>query len=133
MTDRPDPMKTAIVTALTGEIITDEGTSLIYPAYLTEVENPTYPCITITRVGAHKMPTLIAYEGFAKLDFWSKYGDDQLSSMQRQVEAIISNQYFTGIGAPFWFRLADMSDPMYEARTFTYHLSAKYQIFQMTL
>jgi hypothetical protein len=112
----------------------------IYPQHLAMLTNPTYPNVTLMRSGLGGDPSITNLDNmFLIIDVWSKKNVAELWSIYADINsvtnapvgirALLHNQGFDfteaiiGLCTELW-----VTDNLYEPRTQTFHLSARYSL-----
>jgi len=102
----------------------------IYPKHISGVENPIFPCITISFEKVESNCNEVSEDGYYVIDIWSKNGNSELTSIHNLIKKLINKKRSLG-GGIVYCRLYHANDDLYEEDTNTYHLCSKYQITSM--
>jgi hypothetical protein len=125
-----DLVKADIIASLSANadlIVLIANSRAIYPNHLSAVENPVYPCITISTNSLETMITRLSDEGVYQLDVWSKSSNDELWEIYNLVKQTINLKPLSN--GVFLMRQISVNDDLFENDTHTFHLASKYKTF----
>lgn len=124
-----DILKESIRGVLFNNVTLNGNIIPIYPGHITDESNPVYPCISLNRKGGTR-PDQLGKDLLLLLSVWSKTGNTELWNIYNQVNAILD---LKGIdNSPvLLMREIYTNDNLFEQKTYTYQLSARYKVDMM--